>query len=118
VPAVAVLVTLAGGAVAALAMYVNRFFSTTVRIQSERGHVVVSGGPYRVVRHPGYVGMLLVYAAIPFALGSRWALALAALTVILVVVRTALEDGTLRADLPGYAEYAGKVRYRLLPGVW
>ncbi|MGA3026055.1 MAG: isoprenylcysteine carboxylmethyltransferase family protein [Bryobacteraceae bacterium] len=117
-PAVAVLVTLAGGAVAALAMYVNRFFSTTVRIQSERGHVVVSGGPYRVVRHPGYVGMLLVYAAIPFALGSRWALALAALTVILVVVRTALEDGTLRADLPGYAEYAGKVRYRLLPGVW
>lgn len=118
IPAAALLVTLAGGAVAAAAMYANRFFSTTVRIQSERGHVVVSGGPYRVVRHPGYVGMLLVYAAIPFALSSRWALAPAALTVILVVVRTALEDRTLRAELPGYAEYAATVRYRLLRGVW
>ena len=117
-PLAALLITLAGGAVAAAAMYVNRFFSTTVRIQSERGHMVVSGGPYRVVRHPGYAGMLLVYAAMPFALGSRWALAPAALTVMLVVLRTSLEDRTLRAELPGYAEYAGKVRYRLLPGVW
>jgi protein-S-isoprenylcysteine O-methyltransferase Ste14 len=116
--AAALLVTLAGGVVTAAAMYVNRFFSTTVRIQSERGHVVVSGGPYRVVRHPGYVGMLLVYAAMPFALGSRWGLTPAALVVILVMVRTALEDRTLRAELPGYAEYAATVRYRLLPGVW
>jgi len=116
--AAALLVTLAGGAVAAFAMYVNRFFSTTVRIQSERGHVVVSGGPYGVVRHPGYVGMLLVYAAIPFVLGSRWALEPAALTVMLAVVRTALEDRTLRAELPGYTDYAARVHYRLLPGVW
>jgi protein-S-isoprenylcysteine O-methyltransferase Ste14 len=117
-PAAALLITLAGGAVSAVAMYANRFFSTTVRIQSERGHVVVSGGPYRAVRHPGYVGMLLVYAAIPFALGSFWALTPAVLTVSLVVLRTALEDGTLRAELPGYTEYAATVRYRLLPGVW
>jgi protein-S-isoprenylcysteine O-methyltransferase Ste14 len=117
-PAAAMLVTIAGGAVTAAAMYANRFFSTTVRIQSERGHVVVTGGPYRAVRHPGYVGMLLVYAALPFALGSRWALGPAALTVVLLVVRTGLEDRTLRVELPGYAEYAAKVRYRLLPGVW
>lgn len=118
IPAAALVLTMAGGAVTAVAMYANRFFSTTVRIQSERGHVVVSGGPYAVVRHPGYVGMLLVYAALPFALGSRWALAPAAFVVILVVVRTALEDRTLQSELPGYAEYAANVRYRLLPGVW
>jgi protein-S-isoprenylcysteine O-methyltransferase Ste14 len=104
--------------VIALAMYMNRFFSMTVRIQTERGHTVVDTGPYGTVRHPGYVGMLLFYAAVPFVLGSRWALVPAVFTVMLLIVRTALEDRTLRAELPGYTDYAARVHYRLLPGVW
>jgi protein-S-isoprenylcysteine O-methyltransferase Ste14 len=118
VSAAGVLVTLAGAAVIALAMYMNRFFSMTVRIQTERGHTVVDTGPYGVVRHPGYVGMLLFYAAVPFVLGSRWAPVPAVFTVLLLIVRTALEDRTLRAELPGYTDYAARVHYRLLPGVW
>ena len=112
------LVAMSGAAVTATAMYANRFFSSTVRIQTDRGHAVVSSGPYGLVRHPGYVGMFLAYLAMPVALGSLWALTPAVLTAILLVIRTALEDRTLRAELPGYAEYAATVRYRLLPGVW
>jgi protein-S-isoprenylcysteine O-methyltransferase Ste14 len=96
----------------------NRFFSGTVRIQSERGHHVVTGGPYRIVRHPGYAGALLGYLFIPLMLDSLWAFIPAALTGIIVVIRTALEDKTLQKELPGYQEYARKTRYRLLPGIW
>ena len=109
---------LVGAAVTGAAMYTNRFFSSTVRIQTERGHAVVSSGPYGLVRHPGYVGMLLAYLAMPVMLGSVWALTPAVLTAMLLVLRTALEDRTLRMELPGYADYADTVRYRLLPGVW
>jgi len=99
-------------------MVSNKFFSTVVRIQEERDHTVASGGPYRYVRHPGYVGYIVALFATALALGSLWALIPAGLTMCLFVVRTALEDRTLREELTGYAEYAQRVRHRLVPGVW
>jgi protein-S-isoprenylcysteine O-methyltransferase Ste14 len=96
----------------------NAFFSTTVRIQEERGHAVASSGPYRYVRHPGYVGYITAALATALALGSLWALVPAGLGMCLFVVRTALEDRTLQEELAGYREYAQRVRYRLLPGIW
>ena len=100
------------------AMLSNRFFSGTVRIQADRGHTVVVDGPYRVVRHPGYVGMIVMFVSPPLVLGSLWALIPAGLAALATVVRTALEDQTLQVELPGYAGYAQRTRYRLLPGVW
>jgi protein-S-isoprenylcysteine O-methyltransferase Ste14 len=99
-------------------MAANAFFAQTVRIQEDRGHTVATGGPYRYVRHPGYVGGILFQVATPLILGSVWALIPAGLTVCLTIIRTALEDRTLLEELDGYKEYAGRVRYRLLPGVW
>ena len=99
-------------------MVSNKFFSTSVRIQMERDHIVASGGPYRYVRHPGYIGYIVSAFATPLALGSLWALIPAAITLCLLVGRTALEDRTLQDELDGYREYAARVRYRLLPGVW
>lgn len=96
----------------------NAFFSLIVRIQKERGHAVASGGPYRFVRHPGYVGSIMAYLGTPIMLGSGWAIVLGVLAAILMIARTALEDKTLLADLDGYQEYAARVRYRLLPGLW
>jgi protein-S-isoprenylcysteine O-methyltransferase Ste14 len=99
-------------------MVSNKFFSTSVRIQMDRDHTVATGGPYRYVRHPGYVGYIVSAFATSLALGSLWALIPAALTLCLFVVRTALEDRTLLEELDGYRDYAARVRYRLLPGVW
>jgi protein-S-isoprenylcysteine O-methyltransferase Ste14 len=99
-------------------MVSNKFFSTAVRIQMDRDHTVATGGPYRYVRHPGYVGFIVSAFAMPLALGSLWALIPAAVTLCLLVVRTALEDKTLREELDGYKDYAAQVRYRLVPGVW
>jgi protein-S-isoprenylcysteine O-methyltransferase Ste14 len=89
-----------------------------VRIQEDRGHQVVTGGPYRYVRHPMYVGIILLFPCMALFLGSWWAWVPAMLIAMLMVIRAALEDRTLQAELPGYAEYARQVRYRLLPGVW
>ncbi len=100
------------------AMAANRFFSSVVRIQTDRGHAVTSTGPYAWVRHPGYVGMFLMVLALPVMLDSTWALIPGGLTAALTVLRTALEDRTLHEELPGYQEYASRVRYRLLPWVW
>lgn len=99
-------------------MGVNRFFEKTVRIQTERGHEVIDSGPYRFVRHPGYVGFAGWIISAPLLLGSWWAFIPAVIAVIAVIVRTALEDRTLRDELPGYADYAARVRFRLLPGIW
>ncbi len=110
--------TLLGYALFIWARASNAFFSALVRIQTERGHTVATGGPYRFVRHPGYLGGLVTELAIPLLLASWWALLPGALCVMLFVLRTALEDRTLQAELPGDADYAGRVRYRLLPGVW
>lgn len=108
----------AGNAVVSWGMAANRFFSRVVRIQEERGQRVCSSGPYRLVRHPGYIGMIVYSFAMSFGLGSWWAAIPALLVAAGFVVRTALEDRTLQAELPGYTEYASRVRYRLVPGVW
>jgi len=100
------------------AMGANAFFSEAVRIQEERGHTVVTDGPYRYVRHPGYVGYITSWLATSLALGSLWALIPVGLVMCLLVIRTALEDKTLQEELDGYQDYARQVRYRLLPGVW
>ena len=93
----------------------NPFFSTFVRIQHDRGHSVVESGPYAWVRHPGYTGVLLAHLALPFALGSIWALVPAAVGTIFFVARTSREERTLRDRLAGYREYQLQVRWRLLP---
>ena len=118
VQAVAYALVVAGFAFATWAMVANRFFSAVVRIQTDRGQTVVTSGPYRFVRHPGYAGGMLAWLVAPLALGSLWALLPAALTALALVIRTDLEDRMLHADLPGYAEYAQRTRARLLPGVW
>jgi len=105
-------------ALLAWAMTSNAFFSQIVRIQSERGHAVVAGGPYRYVRHPGYTGMIVFELAMSTLLASWWALIASGLCAILLVLRTALEDRALQAELAGYVDYARQVRYRLLPGIW
>lgn len=109
---------LAGLGVAFWAMASNPFFSGVVRIQRDRGHTVQTGGPYRYVRHPGYVGAIPYVLATPIVLGSIWSLIPAAAAALLFVIRTALEDRTLHRELDGYPQYAARVRYRLLPGVW
>jgi protein-S-isoprenylcysteine O-methyltransferase Ste14 len=96
----------------------NAFFSQIMRIQTERGHTVATGGPYRYVRHPAYAGAILYEIAVPVLLASWWALLVSGLSAILLLIRTILEDRTLRAELNGYQDYAQKVRYRLLPGIW
>jgi protein-S-isoprenylcysteine O-methyltransferase Ste14 len=101
------------------AMLVNRFFSSVVRIQSDRGHVVVTGGPYAFIRHPGYSAGILILAASGVALGSWLAAAfLIAITVPVLLYRVINEDQVLQAQLPGYADYAQRVRWRLVPGIW
>jgi protein-S-isoprenylcysteine O-methyltransferase Ste14 len=96
----------------------NLYFSQIVRIQSERGHTVASGGPYHYVRHPAYIGAILYELAVAFLLASWWALIAGMVCTILFILRTALEDRTLQVELPGYADYAHQVQYRLLPGMW
>jgi protein-S-isoprenylcysteine O-methyltransferase Ste14 len=100
------------------AMLVNTHFEVTVRIQTDRNHKVVTTGPYAIIRHPGYVGASLWALASPLVIGSLYALIPAALTVLILVIRTAREDRTLQAELPGYADYAKQVPSRLLPGIW
>jgi protein-S-isoprenylcysteine O-methyltransferase Ste14 len=107
-----------GYAFAAWALIENRFFSSVVRIQMDRGHVVCDSGPYRVVRHPGYAGNVLALPGMVLALSSIWTLIPAAVALVIAVIRTVLEDQTLQDELPGYRDYAGHVRYRLIPGVF
>lgn len=96
----------------------NTYLSRVVKIDEERGHRVITTGPYALVRHPMYSAVIVLVFAVPLALGSRYGLIPAALTVALLTVRTWLEDRTLHAELPGYPEYARKTRYRLIPGIW
>ena len=108
----------AGYALSSYALIENRFFSGMVRIQTERGHKLVSRGPYAWIRHPGYSGALLTYLATPLFLDAYWSFLPAVFIAMVLVIRTSLEDQTLQAELQGYHEYALRVRYRLLPGVW
>lgn len=114
----ALAVMLAGYAFTTWAMSVNAFFTSTVRLQPERGQRVISGGPYRMMRHPGYLGAIAFQLGMPFLLGSWWAVIPSVVAAALFVLRTALEDRVLQAELPGYAAYARRVSYRLVPGIW
>ena len=100
------------------AMITNAYFSTAVRIQSDRDQTVCRSGPYRFVRHPGYVGFILQSLGTPILLGSWWALVPGLMAAVLMVIRTTFEDRMLQAELPGYREYTQQVHYRLVPGVW
>ena len=100
------------------ALVENQFFSSVVRIQTNRGHMVCDSGPYRIVRHPGYAGNILALPGIVLALGSIWTIIPVIVAVIIAVIRTTLEDKTLQEELPGYREYVSRVRYRLMPFVF
>ena len=112
------IVCVLGAALLTWAMASNNFFSQVVRIQSERGHTVATNGPYRYVRHPGYIGLILFEFGISTLLASWWAIVAGGVCALLIILRTALEDRTLQAELAGYADYARQVRYRLFPGIW
>ncbi|HPH95014.1 MAG TPA: isoprenylcysteine carboxylmethyltransferase family protein [Anaerolineaceae bacterium] len=118
VQAAAFVLSAAGYAWFTWATYVNAFFSRTVRLQTDRGQAVVSGGPYRLMRHPAYLGALVYELAVSVMLASWPSFAFGVLAAALLILRTALEDRLLRADLPGYADYAARVRFRLFPGIW
>ncbi len=107
-----------GYAFAVWALIENRFFSSTVYIQTERGHSVCDSGPYRIVRHPGYAGNILALTGIIMALNSIWTLIPAVAALVIAVIRTELEDRTLQEELPGYRDYARRVRYRLFPEIY
>ena len=114
----ALVIAALGYALGTWAMASNPFFSLVGRIQEDRGHAVATSGPYQVVRHPAYVGTAVFELATPILLGSLWALIPGGLIALLTVIRTALEDKMLHQGLSGYEEYAQRVRYRLLPGIW
>ena len=114
----AALIFMAGTAFSVWAAAVNRFYTRYVRIQTDRGHHVISDGPYGVVRHPCYAGILLTLLVMPAVLGSTWLWIATAICGAVLVVRTVLEDRTLQAELPGYVDYMRRVRYQLLPGIW
>jgi protein-S-isoprenylcysteine O-methyltransferase Ste14 len=99
-------------------MVSNKFFSTLVRLQIDRQHTVATEGPYKYVRHPGYLGYMIFTSATPLALGTYWGLIFSGIICILLIVRTALEDATLKKELPGYAEYTENVKYKLIPLLW
>jgi protein-S-isoprenylcysteine O-methyltransferase Ste14 len=111
-------VFVSGWALATWSMVVNPFFEKTVRIQTDHGHRVIDTGPYAYIRHPGYVGFIGWLLSTPLLLGSAWAFVPALLSAAALVIRTALEDHTLRDELPGYSEYTARVCFRLIPGVW
>lgn len=113
-----VVVYLLGQAIFLWARYTNNYFSSVVRIQTDRGHAVCSDGPYRYVRHPGYVGGFLFTSTIGLMLGSWWASIPQVIAALMLIWRTAREDKTLQKELPGYTEYTTQTRYRLFPGIW
>jgi len=114
----ALVVCCLGYALAVWATASNAYFSQIVRIQTERGHKVATGGPYHYIRHPAYAGSVLTALAVPVLLASWWALIIGSVSAFLMILRTVLEDRTLQAELHGYPEYARQVRQRLVPGLW
>ncbi len=110
--------TIVGQLLFLIAQKQNKFFSSTVRIQTDRGHLVCDSGLYSVVRHPAYLGMIIQSIGFPLLFGSLWTIIPVSLAVILFIIRTVLEDATLQKELNGYASYCRKTRYRLVPFVW
>lgn len=115
---VALFLCVLGYALVVWATYSNAYFSQIVRLQPERSQKVVTGGPYRFIRHPAYAGALLYELVVSILLGSWWSMIASATTVILLIIRTALEDQMLQTELPGYLDFVNQVRFRLMPGVW
>jgi protein-S-isoprenylcysteine O-methyltransferase Ste14 len=115
---ITIFLMLCGYALGSYALIVNHYFSGMVRIQSERGHHVINIGPYRWVRHPGYAGAMITYLSMPFLLDSWWALIPVLFLLIIIFLRTYLEDQFLQEKLPGYTDYSQQVPYRLIPWVW
>ena len=115
---IALFICAVGYALVTWATASNAYFSQIVRLQPERGQTVVESGPYHTVRHPAYIGAVLYETAVPVLLASWWAFIPSILCLLLLLLRTTLEDRMLQAELPGYAGYAARVRYRLLPGIW
>lgn len=111
-------ITLAGFLLSNWALVENRFFSAVVRIQKDRGQTVVESGPYRILRHPGYAGAVLVALTFPLILGTLWAFIPVLGFLVAIILRTAKEDKMLQEELPGYMDYCQKTRYRLFPGIW
>lgn len=109
---------ISGFALLTWSMAVNRFFEATVRLQTDRGQTVETGGPYEYVRHPGYTAVILLLISVALAAGSWAALLVGLIGIVTFVVRTQWEDDTLQTELPGYREFAQRTRYRLMPGVW
>jgi protein-S-isoprenylcysteine O-methyltransferase Ste14 len=115
---VGIMLMLAGALLLGWAMGENRHFESSVRIQDDQRHRVIESGPYRVVRHPGYVAGILLMVGVAFVLGSAWAVVPAILVTVVFVVRTLKEDRFLHANLEGYRDYAHRTRFRLVPGIW
>lgn len=115
---IGLILTILGHALVVWAMGANAYFSALVRIQKERGHTVETGGPYRFIRHPGYLGAMVFSISVPIQLGSWWAVIPGAAAVGLYIIRTQLEDQTLQDELPGYEIYANDIKFRLIPGLW
>ncbi len=113
-----IILTIAGQLIFLVAQKQNRFFSSTVRIQTERGHTVCESGLYSIVRHPAYAGSLLQLIGFPLLFGSLWSIIPVLISIIILVTRTYLEDKTLMNELQGYPEYSGKTRYRLILYIW
>jgi protein-S-isoprenylcysteine O-methyltransferase Ste14 len=115
---VALVASIAGVSMFVLAARANTFLTPLIEIQRDRGHRAISTGPYAYVRHPMYAGMLIHLICLPIFLGSLWTLVVSAALCVLLLVRTYFEDKTLQRELEGYTEYALRVRYRIVPGVW
>jgi len=116
--ALGAVLTAAGQLLFLIAQKQNKFFSSTVRIQTERGHTVCDTGLYKLVRHPAYMGMFVQTLGFPLIFGSLWSIIPVSASIILLLVRTCLEDKTLKEELDGYRTYSGKTRYRIIPFVW
>ena len=114
----AIILTLFGHSFFLIAKRQNKFFSTVVRIQTERGHTVCDTGLYKIIRHPGYFGMIISTLGFPLLLGSLWSIIPVILSILILVIRTYLEDKTLINELTGYKEYTHKTPYKLIPKVW
>jgi protein-S-isoprenylcysteine O-methyltransferase Ste14 len=117
-PILGIVIMIAASVISTWAMAVNKFFEWTVRIQDDRQQYVCTSGPYKIMRHPGYAGLIISILVYPLILGSWWGFVLSGILAIIIVIRTMLEDHTLQSEMPGYREYARQVKYRLIPLVW
>jgi protein-S-isoprenylcysteine O-methyltransferase Ste14 len=113
-----IILTIAGQLLFLIAQKQNKFFSSTVRIQTDRGHTVCESGLYKVVRHPAYLGLIIQTIGFPFLFGSLWSIIPVSISIGLLLTRTHMEDKTLKNELKGYIEYSGKTRYKLVPYIW